>query len=69
MYNVCLSDIVSRELPCTCSRDCNSCMVFMFLTTGGLIALLWLYSSMVNLIRMWYPLMFIDLYDIWFRGN
>ena len=26
-------------------------------------------SGMVNLIRLWYPLMYRDLYDIWFLGS
>ena len=26
-------------------------------------------STMVNIIRLWHPLMYRDLYDIWFVGS
>ena len=52
--------MVSRELPCICSQIGNS--IFWYWWLNNIVAV----SGMVNLIRLWYSLMYSDFNDIWF---
>ena len=59
MYNVCMIDIISKELPCKCLHVGNSWFLCFNIVVVG---------SMLNLISLWYPLMYRGLYDVWFLG-
>ena len=64
MYNACLIDIANREQPCIYVHT-------IVITDFDVICYWWLdnIAAIMNLIRLWYPLMHSDLYDIWFLGS
>ena len=64
-YKVCLNCVVSRELPCVHALIIAVNNVFCYCWLNNIIMV----SSMINLIRLWYPLMYSDFYDIWFLGG
>ena len=57
-YDVC--DIISKKLPCKCLRIGNCWFLcFCYFWLNNIVVV----GGMVNLISLWYPLMYRDLYD------
>ena len=55
-YNVCMIDVISRMLPCICLRVKAGFYVFCCCWLNNIVVV----SGMVNLISLWYPLMYRD---------